>query len=463
MAGGKGTRFWPVSREAFPKQFLKLIGDRTLLQSTLHRLQGEVPPERMLVVTTAAQRNIVLWQAREVSPEIVSVVEPEGRNTAPAIALVAYKLHKRDKNALMIVLPSDHHVADEPRFIETVRRAVPLAEAGRIVTFGIKPTKPETGFGYIKAGREIEPGAFKVASFVEKPDRKTAEGYVKDGSYYWNSGMFLFRAADMIEEIKAHMPEMHKAFAHVARALNTDEEDAALAKIYPGLPNESIDYGVMEKSGRMAVVASDFPWSDIGSWSALDEVMQADRDGNVAIGNTVGIDCRNSIFYAGSKLVAAIGLTDMVVVDTKDATLISPKDRVQDVKKLVERLKHEGKEEYLAPSIEDRPWGYFCILEQGDRYKIKQIYVKPKERLSIQMHVHRSEHWIVVEGTAKVIRGEETFFVHPNESTFIPSTVRHALENPGIIPLRMIEIQSGEYLGEDDIIRFDDIYGRDAR
>jgi mannose-1-phosphate guanylyltransferase/mannose-6-phosphate isomerase len=463
MAGGKGTRFWPLSREAYPKQFLKLIGEKTLLQNTIYRLHGEVDPDRTIIVTTQAQKDIVGWQAREILENVNCMIEPEGRNTAPAIALVAYKLYKKDRKALMLVLPSDHHIGDEHAFKNTLERAVPVAEKGNIITFGIVPTKPETGYGYIKTGEKLSTGAFRVSRFVEKPDLKTAESYLKKGGYYWNSGMFLFRAVDMIEEIRKYMPAMHKAFTGISRTLNTEREDASLRKAYPALDDVSIDYGIMEKSKKVAMVASEFPWSDIGNWSAMDEVMDRNHDGNVLMGNMVGIDCRNSIFYTGDKLVAAIGLNNMVVVDTRDATLITPKDRVQDVKELVAKLKHEGKEEYLAPAIEQRPWGYFSVLEEGSTFKIKHIYIKPKERLSIQTHNHRSEHGIVVSGTAKVRRGEETFFVHKNESTFIPPTVKHSLENPGIIPLRIIEIQSGEYLGEDDIIRFDDIYGRDTK
>jgi mannose-1-phosphate guanylyltransferase/mannose-6-phosphate isomerase len=464
MAGGKGTRFWPLSREALPKQFLKLVGKRTLLQDTIHRLQGEVDPANMLVLITEAQKNIVQWQAAEICGDanVNTIVEPEGRNTAPAIALAAYKIHKKRKDAMMLVLPSDHYISDGALFIDALRRALPVAAGGSIVTFGIEPTRPETGFGYMKTGKKLSDGAFKVARFVEKPDLKTARTYLREGTYYWNSGIFLFRAGDMIEEFRRYMPEMHNAFNSIHRKLNTGKEGEALGKIYPTLEEESIDYGIMEKSRKAAMVVAGFPWSDIGSWSALDEVMEKNRDGNVLMGNMVGVDCKDSIFFTGDKLVAAIGLEGMVVVDTADATLITPKDKVQRVKDLVAKLKLEGKEEYLAPSFEDRPWGYFSVLEQGMTHKIKHIFIKPRARLSVQMHNHRSEHWIVVSGTARVLRGEETFFVHQNESTFIPATVKHSLENPGKIPLRIIEIQSGEYLGEDDIIRFDDIYKRDT-
>lgn len=461
MAGGKGTRFWPLSRETFPKQFLKIVGDRTLIQDTMHRLDGLVPPAHMLIVTTGAQRNIVQWQAGEVLGHVNCVVEPMGKNTAPAIALASYKLHKLNPNAMLVVLPSDHFIADTAGFVATIRSALSLAAKGRIVTFGVQPDKPETGYGYIKAGGIIESGpGYLVERFVEKPNLERALSYLKEGGYYWNSGMFLFRAADMIEELRTHMPALAAAFDRIAHELGTAREEQALAEIYPTLPEDSIDYGVMEKSKRMVVVPARFPWSDIGSWSALDDVLDKDADGNVRVGNVVEIDSKDNIFFAGNKLVAAIGIRDMVVVDTADATLIMPKSDVQRVKDLVAKLKEQGKDEYLAPSIEERPWGWFSVLEQSPTHKIKHIYLKPKARLSLQAHNHRSEHWVVVSGTALVQRGEDIFHVHPNESTFIPATTKHRLENPGIIPLRIVEVQSGEYLGEDDIQRFDDQYGR---
>ena len=462
MAGGKGTRFWPLSRETFPKQFLKIVGDRTLIQDTIHRLHGSVRPSNVLIVTTRDQLDIVRWQVRDMLGKARCVIEPEGRNTAPAIALAAFKLHKKNPEALMLVLPSDHHISDTGAFGATLMAALPHAARGRIVTLGIKPVRPETGFGYIKAGRRARDGAYKVQEFTEKPNLRAAKSFLLDGSYYWNSGMFLFKAGVIIDEVKKYMPDTFKAFVAVRGALNTKREDAALAKMYGGLKNESIDYGIMEKSKKVYMVEADFPWSDIGSWSALDEVLQSDERGNISMGNTMRLDCRDSIFFAGNRLVAGIGLKNMVVVDTSDATLIVPKAQVQKVKELVGMLKEAGREEHLTPKFEDRPWGYFSVLEKGSNHQIKHIYLKPRARLSLQMHNHRSEHWIVVSGTAKVTRGTDVFTVHKNESTFIPAGEKHRLENPGLIPLRIIEIQSGEYLGEDDIIRFDDTYGRDT-
>lgn len=465
MAGGKGTRFWPLSRERYPKQYLKLTGKRTLMQETLHRVAGAVRPENVLVVTTQMQRDIVDWQAREVLGPVQTVVEPVGRNTAPAIALMAFKLAKRNKNAMLLVLPSDHYIKDKAPFIETLSVAMKAAAKGKIVTFGITPSRPETGYGYIKAGGRLPglDGVFNVQSFVEKPNLKTAQGYIKQGNYFWNSGMFLFRATDMIAELKKHMPCTYKAFDAIRKHLGTKREEAALAEAYATVEEQSIDYGVMEKSSRVAVVKADFHWSDIGSWNALEEVLDADHEGNVSQGNVVALDSEDSVFFTDEKLVAAVGVKGLVVVNTSDAVMVVPKERVQQVKDLVGALKDANKQEYLAPMIEERPWGHFLVLEHGPSYKIKRIHIKPKQRLSLQMHNHRSEHWIVVSGTATVTRGDEVFYVHQNESTFIPATVRHRLENKGKIPLQIIEIQSGEYLGEDDIIRFDDVYGRKTR
>lgn len=460
MAGGKGTRFWPVSRETFPKQFLKLAGEKSLLQSTVERLGGMVPQENFLVVTTGSQSDLALWQTRDLLSETCTIVEPEGKNTAPAIALAAFKIRKRSKDGLMLVMPADHFISDPAAFQGAVKKAMPAAREGYLVTFGIRPSRPETGYGYIKAGPAIKKAVSKVEKFVEKPDAARAAGFLKDGSYYWNSGIFLFRAADILAEFKELMPSLYKALKKIDKFLDTDKEADALRDAYRGLPSESIDYGIMEHSKKVAVVKADFSWSDIGSWNALDDVMEKDAGGNVLSGNHITLDTRDSIIFGSGRLVAAIGLRDTVVVDTADATLICPKGRVQEVKDLVERLKKEGKQEYLLPKVEERPWGYFLVLEKGPNYQIKHICLKPKARLSLQMHNHRSEHWIVVSGIAKVRRGDEVFHVNVNESTFIPATVKHRLENPGLIPLKIIEIQSGEHLGEEDIIRFDDAYGR---
>jgi mannose-1-phosphate guanylyltransferase/mannose-6-phosphate isomerase len=460
MAGGKGTRFWPLSREKFPKQFLRFAGEKTLLQATVDRLLGTVPAGNFMIVTTGTHSELANWQTRDALCEGCTVVEPEGKNTAAAIALAAFKIRKKSKDALMLVLPADHYIKDPGAFIATVHKAIPVARAGGLVTFGIVPTRPETGYGYIKAGRRIRAGIHKVERFVEKPDARKAAALLKEGSYLWNSGIFLFRAVDIIGEFRKYMPGLFKTFAGISRALNTDREPEALKAAYGELESQSIDFGIMEHSRRAAVVRAEFGWSDIGSWNSLEDVMGKDASGNVISGNAVHMDTRDSIIFSSGRLIAAIGLSGMVVVDTTDATLICPKDRVQEVKDLVSKLREEGKEEYLLPKVEERPWGHFFVLEKGQNYQIKHLCLKPKARLSLQSHSHRSEHWIVVSGVARVRRGDEEYFVPRNESTFIPATVKHRLENPGLIPLRIIEIQSGEHLGEEDITRFDDIYGR---
>ena len=465
MAGGKGTRFWPLSRETFPKQFLKIFGDKTLLQNTIERLEGKVPPGNFIIITTQNQAELVRWQTKGVLPPECVVTEPEGRNTAPAIALAAFKKRKADRSALLLVLPSDHYIRDNAAFSAAVDAAIPMAEAGYLVTFGIVPTRPETGYGYIKSGKAPlgkNKDVLRVERFVEKPDAKKARAFLNDSSYLWNSGIFLFKAQAIIAEMKRHMPALHSAFAGIERQLGAPGEQKALEGLYGRIEPDSIDYGVLEKSKRVCVMRSDFGWSDIGSWNALEDVMETDAGGNVVLGNSVNIEPEGSIIFSSGRLLATIGLKAMVVVDTPDATLICPKDRVQEVKKLVGKLKQTGREEYLLPRVEERPWGHFCVLDKGPGYQIKHICLKPKARLSLQMHNHRSEHWIVVSGTARVQRGDETFYVNKNESTYIPSTVKHRLENPGMIPLKIIEIQSGEHLVEDDIIRFDDIYGRSA-
>lgn len=458
MAGGKGTRFWPLSRETFPKQFLRITGDKTLLESTIERLETAIPPGRIMIITTGQQRDLVRWQAGE---GLQIVVEPQGRNTAAAVALAAFKLKKLCRGALMLVMPSDHFIGEPGLFLAAIRRALPAARAGSLVTFGVVPSRPETGYGYIKAaGRKGPGGLYNVEKFIEKPSLEKAREFLKKGSYLWNSGIFLFGAETIIAEIKKYMPAHFAAFSGIARDLNTEKEAEALKKVYAGLKDESIDYGIMERSDKVKVMRADFKWSDIGSWKALEDIMGKDASGNVVSGNVVGIDSRDSISFSSGRLVASIGLKGMVVVDSQDATLICPKDRVQEVKQLVQKLKEEGRHEYLLPRVEERPWGHFSILEKGPAYQIKHICLKPKARLSLQMHNHRSEHWIVVSGTARVQRGDEVFFVNKNESTYIPATVKHRLENPGLIPLKIIEIQSGEHLGEDDIIRFEDVYGR---
>ncbi|MDA8173156.1 MAG: mannose-1-phosphate guanylyltransferase/mannose-6-phosphate isomerase [Nitrospiraceae bacterium] len=462
MAGGKGTRFWPLSRENFPKQFLRITGEKSLLQHTVERLGGLVQPRHFMIITAGKQNELVRWQTDGVLPPAAILSEPEGKNTAPAIALAAFRIHKKDKDAIMLVMPSDHHIKNPDGFADAVRKAAPSAAEGWLVTFGVVPTRPETGYGYIQAGKKMPGGAFKVESFIEKPDRKTADALIKKGSVYWNSGIFMFSAKAILSELKAHMPALYSAFAKIEKYLGTAKEAGALETLYKTLEPESIDYGVMEQSRKVVVQAVDFGWSDIGSWNALEEILEKDENGNVISGNALAVGSKGSILMSSGRLIASLGLEDMVVIDTADAILVCPKERAQDVRKVVDLLKSAGREEYILPRTEERPWGHFSVLEKGPSYQIKHICLKPKARLSLQAHNHRSEHWIVVSGTAKVQRGEEVFYVHRNESTYIAPTVKHRLENPGLIPLKIIEIQSGEHLGEEDIVRFDDIYGRNT-
>lgn len=462
MAGGKGTRFWPLSRENFPKQFLRITGEKSLLQHTVERLEGLIDPKNFLVITAGKQQELVRWQTGGTLPPSAIVAEPEGKNTAPAIALAAFRIFKKDKDAIMLVMPSDHHIKNPEAFLDTINKAVPSAADGALVTFGIVPTRPETGYGYIQAGKKMPGGVSKVERFIEKPDRKKAEALIEKGSVYWNSGIFMFSAKAILSELKTHMPALYNSFTKIEKTLGTPKEADALAALYKKLEPESIDYGVMERSGKVVVLSADFGWSDIGSWNALEEILEKDESGNVVCGNALAVASKGSILMSSGRLIATLGLEDMVVIDTADAILVCPKDRAQDVRKVVDLLKSAGREEYILPRTEERPWGHFSVLEKGPSYQIKHIYLKPKARLSLQAHHHRSEHWIVVSGTAKVTRGDEVFYVHKNESTYIAPTEKHRLENPGLIPLKIIEIQSGEHLGEEDIIRFDDIYGRNT-
>ncbi|MBI4715486.1 MAG: mannose-1-phosphate guanylyltransferase/mannose-6-phosphate isomerase, partial [Nitrospirae bacterium] len=492
-----GTRFWPLSREAMPKQLLRLGGEKTLIQQTLHRIEPLIPAERAFVVTNKRHGEQIRFQLPQF-PKSNLILEPEARNTAPAVGLAALHLWKRDPEAVLVVLAADHAVLHGEVFIRVVSCAADLAAAGHLVTLGVVPARPEMGYGYIQAGEPISPphpgplplpgeressgpnsgvfpsppeggegqgegviDAFHVKRFVEKPDLATAKTYLEDGSYFWNSGMFVWKAAAILEEIRDYMPELHAGLMKIGEVLGTDQERTTTEEVFRKLKPVSIDYGVMEKSKKVVVIPADLGWSDVGSWTALYEIAPRDEAGNVVQGNVVGIDNSGSLLYAnGGRLVAALGLKDTIVVDTEDATLVCAADRAQEVKKVVEAIKQRGGQEHLIHRTVVRPWGSYTLLEEGERYKIKRIMVNPGAKLSYQMHYHRSEHWVVVSGTAKVTRQDEVFFVNPNESTYIPMETKHRLENPGKIPLQIIEIQNGEYLGEDDIVRFDDVYGR---
>ena len=463
MAGGQGTRFWPLSRELYPKQLLKLGGGHTLLQETVLRLDPLVKPKDIFVVTSNKLLVDIKSQLGELGkgalPDNI-ILEPEPKNTAPAIGLAAVYLAKSDPEAVMAVLPSDHLIKDRAKFHSTLKKAGAFAKKGHLVVFGIGPDKPETGYGYIKLGKGVGSGAHMVERFVEKPDAKTAEAYVASGEYLWNSGMFVWKASAILGEIKRHMPELYKSLKKISAALGKKDEGKRLADEFAQIKPESIDYGVMEKSDNVVVVKASFDWSDLGSWSAIEDVIPPDKDGNVVVGRVVDLDCKGTTFYAEGRLVAAVGLTDMVVVDTADATLICRKDMTQKVKDVVGVLKQKGYDEYITHKTVKRPWGSYTVLQSGPGYKIKRIEVNPGAKLSHQMHHHRSEHWVVVAGTARVTNGDEVINVHVNESTFIPMSTGHRLENPGKVPLQIIEVQNGEYLEEDDIVRFGDDYGR---
>jgi mannose-1-phosphate guanylyltransferase/mannose-6-phosphate isomerase len=465
LSGGAGTRLWPLSRELYPKQLLALTGERTMLQQTALRLSG-LAAASPVVVCNEAHRFLVAEQLRQLKMDTRAVVlEPFGRNTAPAIALAALaglKIAAGDDPELL-VLPADHVIRDVPAFQKAVRTALPAVQQGKLVTFGIVPSAPETGYGYIQRGAETSgtAGLFQIARFVEKPNLERAQEFLKSGDYLWNSGMFMFRASRYLQELEKFAPQIARvcraAFDHAQSDLDFMRIDA---KTFENCPSDSIDYAVMEKTSDAVVVPLDAGWSDVGSWSALHEACDADRHGNVSRGDVISEDSNGNYLYAESRLVATVGLHDHVVVETKDAVLVAPKDRVQDVKKLVTRLKEAGRYEHSLHREVFRPWGSYDSIENGERFQVKRLKVKPGATLSLQMHHHRAEHWIVVSGTARITRGEEVFLLEENQSTYIPIGVKHRIENPGMIPLHIIEVQSGSYLGEDDIVRFDDRYGR---
>jgi mannose-1-phosphate guanylyltransferase / mannose-6-phosphate isomerase len=474
LSGGAGTRLWPLSRELYPKQLLALTGERTMLQQTALRLEGmaATPP---VIVCNESHRFLVAEQLRQINIEPRALVlEPFGRNTAPAIALAAHAALKgagagADADPILLVLPADHVIRDIPAFQKAVRIALPAAEQGKLVTFGVIASAPETGYGYIQrveTGQRVQAGpgsdgVHRIARFVEKPDAEKAAQFVRSGEYYWNSGMFMFRARRYLQELERLAPEMAKVCAGAFASAKSDLDFTRIEpKAFESCPADSIDYAVMERTADAVVVPLDAGWSDVGSWAALHGASEADGRGNVARGDVISEDSGGCYLYSESRLVAVVGLQDHVVIETKDAVLVAPKDRVQDVKKLVFRLKEQGRYEHSLHREVFRPWGSYDSIENGPRFQVKRLKVKPGATLSLQMHHHRAEHWIVVSGTARITRGDETFLLEENQSTYIPIGVRHRIENPGKIPVHIIEVQSGSYLGEDDIVRFEDRYGR---
>jgi len=469
LSGGAGTRLWPLSRELYPKQLLALTSRHTLLQETVLRLRG-LEAAAPVVVCNDAHRFLVAEQLRIVGVEPRSIVlEPFGRNTAPAIALAALAALKTTSasgtNAaepVLLVLPADHVIRDVTAFQVAAVAAMTAAEQGRLVTFGVVANAPETGYGYIRRGEALGP-VYRIAQFVEKPPLERAKAFVASGEHYWNSGMFVFRARRYLEELERFAPAIAAACRDAFNAAKADLDFTRIdAEIFAQCPSDSIDYAVMERTADAVVVPLDAGWSDVGSWASLHAASEADTSGNVCHGDVLTEDTSNSYLYSESRLVAAVGLDNHVVVETKDAVLVAPKDRVQDVKALVGRIKDLGRYEHSLHREVFRPWGSYDSLENGVRFQVKRLSVKPGAQLSLQMHHHRAEHWVVVSGTARITRGEETFILEENQSTYIPIGVKHRIENPGKIPLQIIEVQSGSYLGEDDIVRFEDRYGREG-
>lgn len=461
MAGGSGTRLWPLSRTQYPKQFLPLLNDKaTMLQLTLDRLDG-LSIQQPMVICSEEHRFLAAEQLRKIGYHHASVVlEPEGKNTAPAIAL-ATLIAKQDKDdPILLVLSADHLIKNTAAFHQSIQAAIPLAEQGKLVTFGVVPTHAETGYGYIEQG-EVIGGGFKVSRFVEKPNAETAQHYLDSQKYLWNSGMFMFKASRYLQELEKYSSAILQACSKATQNLSTDDVFIRVVKEeFLQCPSDSIDYAVMEKTQDAVVVPLNAQWSDIGSWSALWDVSERDQHGNVLQGDVVVENSQNVLVNANSRLVSVVGAENLIVVETKDAVLVVDKNHVQDVKKVVEHLKANHRTEHLNHREVLRPWGMYDSIDQGERYQVKRITVKPGAKLSVQMHYHRAEHWIVVSGTARITNGEKTFLLTENQSTYIPSGEVHALENPGKIPLELIEVQSGAYLGEDDIVRFEDKYGR---
>lgn len=467
LSGGSGSRLWPLSRELYPKQLLPLVDDKTLLQNTVGRLSGINDVASPIVVCNEQHRFMVAEQLRSmgVTPSAV-LLEPVGRNTAPAVTIAALEAVKTGEDPVLMILPADHVISNISVFQKAVEAGNVTAGEGRLITFGIVPKGTETGYGYIKAGERVRvkgrsEEAYAVAQFVEKPNANKAREYVESGEYYWNSGMFMFTAKRYIEELECYAPKMldacKLAYAKAVRDMDFIRLDG---DAFSACPADSIDYAVMEKTSDAVVIPLDADWSDVGSWSALWEIGRRDGNGNVVRGDVVSHDMRNCYVSAENRLVATVGVENLIVVETSDAVLVVQKDRAQDVKTIVNLLNKQKRNETILHRKVFRPWGAYQSVDSADRFQVKRITVNPGASLSLQMHHHRAEHWIVVKGTARVTRGDEIIMLSENQSTYISLGVTHRLENPGVIPLEIIEVQSGSYLGEDDIVRYDDVYGR---
>ena len=461
LAGGAGTRLWPLSRELYPKQFLRLVGDRTMLQHALAMLEG-LPHQPPQIVCNHHHRFIVAEQCRQqgLAPAAI-VLEPVPRNTAPALALAALGAELAAEDPVLLALPADVYIGDVPSFQQAVAGALPFAEDGGIVTFGIEPSRPETGYGYIQAGEALADGVARVAAFTEKPSLSVASQYVADGGYFWNSGMFAVRASVYLRELRTFRPRIHDACAEAVQAQREDLDFLRPGEAFHECPAESIDYAVMENTARAVVVPVRLDWTDLGSWRALAEKLDGDEDGNTISGDVVAVGVRNSHLVSQERLVAALGLDGVVIVETADAILVAAKDRVQEIKELVARLDANSRNELREHTTSYRPWGHAQTFKHGDGFLVKRITVAPGESLSLQMHRHRAEHWVVIRGEAHVQRGDDAFVINADESTYIPAGVRHRLSNRGAESLDVIEVQVGDYLADDDIVRFDDNYGRE--
>lgn len=459
MAGGSGSRLWPLSRSLYPKQFISLASDKTMLQETIARLKG-IEHQAPVVICNEEHRFIVAEQLRQSNANHSGIIlEPVGRNTAPAIALAALHATQNGEDPLMLVLAADHIIQNDIAFTKAVEKAISPAENGKLVTFGIVPTSPETGYGYIKQGEDAGDFAYKVAEFVEKPDLPTAESYFTEGGYYWNSGMFLFKASRFLTELGLHRPDILSACEQAIEGAKQDLDFIRVCESsFTECPEDSVDYAVMEKTKDALVVPMDAGWSDVGSFSALWEVSLKDETGNVIVGDVVTDQTENSYIYAQNKLVSAVGVENLVIIETKDAVLVANKDKVQDVKNIVNQLKAKGRSECEQHREVYRPWGSHDEIALGNRFQVKHLRVKPGERTALQMHHHRAEHWVVVQGTARVISDDKSFLVTENESTYIPLGAAHRIENPGKVELHLIEVRSGTYLEEDDVVRLEE-YG----
>ncbi|HIJ90022.1 MAG: mannose-1-phosphate guanylyltransferase/mannose-6-phosphate isomerase [Desulfobulbaceae bacterium] len=463
LAGGSGTRLWPLSRECHPKQLLPLINDKTMLQNTLLRVQGLKGVSAPIIICTEEHRFLVAEQVRAIGDPATIIIEPVGRDTAPAVAVAALEAIRQDDDAVLLVLPADHVIGNEGNFAEAVARGASCAVHGHPVTFGIVPQSPHTGYGYIKKGEVLggeDSSVFAVDCFVEKPSLEKARQYIKEG-YLWNSGMFLFPAAGFMATLNEFEPVMADCVARAYAARTHDLDFTRLDSVaFSASPSNSVDYAVMERVRDTVVVPLDCSWSDVGSWESLWEIGKQDEQGNIFIGNVLAEDVTGSYIHAGDRLVAAIGLSNHIIVETKDALLVAAKDRTQEVKTIVNRLQLEKREEVRLHTKVFRPWGSYERVDCGERFQVKRIMVNPGATLSLQRHFHRAEHWVVVKGTAHIINGDQAIILSENQSTYIPLGTKHRLENPGTILLEIIEIQTGSYLGEDDIERFEDLYGR---